>query len=150
MPRRSSSVAGRTVMAAQCCKIQPRRKGQSERRMKNCCLTWPHQTAATICPIELLQRIMLRVQPIATLDLPELAPYRTMRRQLEHREQGIFVAEGEKVVRRLLESQLTVVSLLLPEKWLREYEPLLAAQTQEIHAYVAEKELLESLTGFSM
>ena len=93
---------------------------------------------------------MLRVQPIATLDLPELAPYRTMRRQLEHREQGIFVAEGEKVVRRLLESQLTVVSLLLPEKWLREYEPLLAARTEEIHAYVAEKELLESLTGFSM
>ena len=38
-----------------------------------------------------------------------------MRRQFEQREQGIFVAEGEKVVRRLLESDLTVVSALLPE-----------------------------------
>ena len=59
-------------------------------------------------------------------DLPELQPYRTMRRQHEHREQGIFVAEGEKVVRRLLESKFSVVSVLLPEKWLRELDPLLA------------------------
>ncbi|HKS38095.1 MAG TPA: RNA methyltransferase [Verrucomicrobiae bacterium] len=93
---------------------------------------------------------MLRIQKITTLDPPELAPYRTMRRQFEQREQGIFVAEGEKVVRRLLESALTVVSVLLPEKWLREYEPLLEARPEEIHAYVAEKNLLEQLTGFSM
>ena len=93
---------------------------------------------------------MLSVQSVTTLDLPELAPYRTMRRQLEQREQGIFVAEGEKVVRRLLESNFTVLSLLLPEKWLREYTPLLEARLGEIHAYVAEKKLLEQLTGFSM
>jgi hypothetical protein len=41
-----------------------------------------------------------------------------MRRQQEQRGQGIFVAEGEKVVRRLLESDLGIVSLLLPGKWL--------------------------------
>jgi hypothetical protein len=64
---------------------------------------------------------MLHVQTIDSLDLPELAPYRTMRRQMEHREQGIFVAEGEKVVRRLLESNFTVVSVMLPEKWLRSW-----------------------------
>jgi tRNA G18 (ribose-2'-O)-methylase SpoU len=93
---------------------------------------------------------MLRVQPIATLDAPELAPYRTLRRQLEHRAQGIFVAEGEKVVRRLLESSLPVVSLLLPAKWLGEYETLCAARPEEIDVYVAEKALLETLTGFSM
>jgi len=73
-----------------------------------------------------------------------------MRRQLEHREQGIFVAEGEKVVRRLLESQLTVVSLLLPQKWVDELEPLLRARPENIAVYVAEKERLETLTGFSM
>lgn len=93
---------------------------------------------------------MLSVQSVTTLELPELAPYRTMRRQSEHREQGIFVAEGEKVVRRLLESDFTVVSLLLPEKWLREYSPLIEARPEEIRAYVAEKKLLEQLTGFSM
>jgi len=73
-----------------------------------------------------------------------------MRRQHDHRQQGIFVAEGEKVVRRLLESDFEVVSILLPEKWLRELEPLLKARPEKIRVYVAEKKLLETLTGFSM
>ncbi len=93
---------------------------------------------------------MFQVRRIESLDLPELQPYRTMRRQLEHRQQGIFVAEGEKVVRRLLESRLPVVSVLLPEKWLRELEPLLRARPETIKVFVAEKKLLETLTGFSM
>jgi tRNA G18 (ribose-2'-O)-methylase SpoU len=92
----------------------------------------------------------MKAQRIDSFDLPELQPYRTMRRQAEHRQQGIFVAEGEKVVRRLLESELRVVSVLLPEKWLRELEPLLRARSQDIQVYVAEKALLETLTGYSM
>jgi tRNA G18 (ribose-2'-O)-methylase SpoU len=93
---------------------------------------------------------MLQVQKIHDLELPDLAPYRTLRRPLEHREQGIFVAEGEKVVRRLLESEFSVVSVLLPEKWFEAYEPLIRLRSEEIRAFVAEKELLERLTGFSM
>lgn len=93
---------------------------------------------------------MLHVQTINAFDLPELQPYRTMRRQEEHREQGIFVAEGEKVVRRLLESKLSVLSVLLPEKWLADLEPFLQTRSEEIHVFVAEKKLLENLTGFSM
>jgi len=93
---------------------------------------------------------LFHAQPIESLDLPELAPYRTMRRQMEHRQEGIFVAEGEKVVRRLLESRLTVVSVLLPEKWLVELEPLLRARPEEVRVFVADKKLLEALTGFSM
>src|SRR5262245_53741235 len=93
---------------------------------------------------------MFQVQDIDSLDLPELQPYRTMRWQMEHRQQGIFVAEGEKVVRRLLESRFTVVSLLLPEKWLAELKPLLQARLENVRVFVAEKTLLESLTGFSM
>jgi tRNA G18 (ribose-2'-O)-methylase SpoU len=93
---------------------------------------------------------MYTVRQIESLDLPALQPYRTMRRQLEHREQGIFVAEGEKVVRRLLESPLAVVSLLLPEKWLAEFEPLLRIRAEATDVFVAEKKQLEALTGFSM
>jgi tRNA G18 (ribose-2'-O)-methylase SpoU len=93
---------------------------------------------------------MLHVQPITSLDDPDLAPYRTMRRQLEHQQQGIFVAEGEKVIRRLLESHFLVVSVLLPEKWLQEFESLLKSRPEDICVYVAEKKLLETLTGFSM
>jgi tRNA G18 (ribose-2'-O)-methylase SpoU len=93
---------------------------------------------------------MLRIVQVHSLDLPELAPYRSMRWQHEHREQGIFVAEGEKVVRRLLLSDLEVLSVLLPEKWIDEYSTLLEARTEPIHVFTAQKSLLESMTGFSM
>jgi tRNA G18 (ribose-2'-O)-methylase SpoU len=93
---------------------------------------------------------MFRVQEIQSLDLPELQPYRTMRRSQEQRDQGIFVAEGEKVVRRLLESNFTVVSLVLPEKWVDFYRPLVEKRPEDISVYVADKKLLETLIGFSM
>lgn len=93
---------------------------------------------------------MLRVKQIDSFELPDLQPYRTMRRQLEHRQQGIFVAEGEKVVRRLLESRLDVVSVLLPDRWFQELRLLLESRRDQVHVYVAEKALLETLTGFSM
>ncbi len=94
---------------------------------------------------------MLRIQKIESLDLPELQPYRTMRRQIPHEEQGIFVAEGDKVVRRLLESDFGIVSVLFPEKWLDELKPLLDARHEkDIPVFIADKLLLEQLTGFSM
>ena len=93
---------------------------------------------------------MLHPQKISSLDLPELAPYRTLRRPLEHEAQGIFVAEGEKVVRRLLESRFEVVSVLLPEKHLENFRPLLAARPENLPVFLAEKTVLETLIGFSM
>jgi tRNA G18 (ribose-2'-O)-methylase SpoU len=92
----------------------------------------------------------LHIQKVSSLDLPELAPYRTMRRPLEHEREGIFVAEGEKVVRRLLESRCEVVSVLLPEKHLESFQPLLAARPENLNVYLAGKQLLEQLIGFSM
>lgn len=72
-----------------------------------------------------------------------------MSRQVEQREQGIFVAESNKVVQRLLESDFTVISLLLPEKWYYEFEPLLAKRAEDIQVYILEKAELERLTGFT-
>src|SRR5688572_13030239 len=93
---------------------------------------------------------MFKVQPISSLDAPELEPYRTMRRSETHRARQIFVAEGEKVVRRLLESPLPVLSVLLPPKWIDEYRPLLDARPEMIPTYTADKDTLEQLVGFSM
>jgi tRNA G18 (ribose-2'-O)-methylase SpoU len=93
---------------------------------------------------------MIRVERISSFDSAELEPYATMRRPPEHERQGIFVAEGTKVVRRLLESNFTVVSVVLPDKWLDEFRPLLEARPEPITVYLAEKQLLETLTGFSM
>lgn len=93
---------------------------------------------------------MLHIQPITSFEDPNLAPYRTLRRPIEHQHQGIFVAEGEKVVRRLLESPFEVISLLLVPKWFENLQPLLNKRPENIQIYLAEKELLETLTGFTM
>jgi tRNA G18 (ribose-2'-O)-methylase SpoU len=93
---------------------------------------------------------MIRLRTIDNFDLPELRPYRTMRRQQEHRNEGIFVAEGEKVVRRLLESPLQVISVLLPQKWYEDLRPILERRPEPIDVFVADKKLLETMTGFSM
>ncbi len=92
---------------------------------------------------------MLQVETIASFDDPRLIPYRTMKRQFDHAAQEIFIAEGEKVVRRLLESDLEVTSLLLPEKWLCEYEPLISARREKFPVFTASKKVLEQLTGFT-
>ena len=94
----------------------------------------------------------IRIEKIAALDLPELMPYRTLRRPFEHEEQGIFVAEGDKVVRRLLASHFGVVSVLLPESLVAEFLPFLAARPEsEIKVFaVTKKSILEELVGFEM
>jgi tRNA G18 (ribose-2'-O)-methylase SpoU len=93
---------------------------------------------------------VLEVRPITTLDLPELLPYRTLKRQHEHRQEGIFVAEGDKVVRRLLESHFEVISALLPAEAVEPLRPLLERRSETVQVFVADKALLETLTGFSL
>jgi tRNA G18 (ribose-2'-O)-methylase SpoU len=93
---------------------------------------------------------MFRVEKASSFDSPELRPYATMRRPAEHETQGIFVAEGTKVVRRLLESHFAVASVVLPEKWLDDFRPLLEARLEPITVYLADKKFLETLVGFSM
>lgn len=94
---------------------------------------------------------MFTVRRIETLDLPELAPYRTLKRAAEHKAQGIFVAEGDKVVHRLLTSSLKIISVLLPAHRLGEYEPGLRTRTEDFSVYaVTEKRVLEELVGFEM
>lgn len=94
---------------------------------------------------------MFHTHAIESLDLPELAPYRTMKRPLEHETQGIFVAEGDKVVHRLLESEFAVISVLLPAKRLAEFAPKLSTRPEDIPVYlVSNKHVLEALVGFVM
>jgi tRNA G18 (ribose-2'-O)-methylase SpoU len=93
---------------------------------------------------------MFRIEKVSSFDQPELAPYRTMRRSAEHEAQGIFVAEGEKVVRRLLESRFTVVSVVFSEQHLEEFRPLLEARPENVIVYLAERRFLVTLTGFAL
>ena len=93
----------------------------------------------------------LRLQNIAALDLPELAPYRSLKRSAEHEALGIFVVEGDKVLLRMLESNFTVVSVLLLAERLAEFEPLLRARPErEIAVFVCDKPAMSELVGFEI
>ena len=93
---------------------------------------------------------MLRVRDIADLDLPELAPFMTMRQQQDHYRDRLFVAEGRKVVERLLESDLDVVSALMPPEAFEEVRGLFERRSEAIDVFLAPKPKLEAMTGFSM
>ncbi|MBX3746702.1 MAG: RNA methyltransferase [Verrucomicrobiae bacterium] len=93
---------------------------------------------------------MLRVRPIDSLDLPELAPYRTLRQPHDHYRERYFVAEGATVVRRLIESDLTLFSVLLPEDRFEPLRPALEARPETIDAFIGPMPLLETMTGFNL
>lgn len=90
----------------------------------------------------------MNVHYVESLDLQILEPYRTLRRPLDHIRQGIFVAEGEKVVRRLLVSTLSVISLLLTPKWLDELRK--EHSLDGIELFVADKKLVETIVGYRL
>lgn len=87
---------------------------------------------------------------VESLEAPELAPYRTLRRPWEHERAGIFVAEGGHVVRRLLSSPLEVVSMLATPEWLAALGCELASRSGELTAHVAPRGVLERIVGFAL
>ena len=94
---------------------------------------------------------MLRIQEITSLDRSELAPYRSLKRSAEHAKLGIFVVEGDKVVHRLLDSEFTVVSVLLLESRLAEFEPRLRTRPEkDIAVFVCERAVMDELVGFEI
>ena len=93
---------------------------------------------------------ILRIQPVQTLDAPELAVYLTLRRLEEHVRQGVLVAANHKVIKRLLESRFTVLSVLLTPAWFAKLEPQLRARPEAILVFLADQPLLETITGYKM
>ncbi len=81
---------------------------------------------------------------------PRLADYRDLRdvqlrRSLEG-DEGLFLAEGEKVVRRALEAGFRARSFLMAPRWLDGLSDLLEASAAP--CYVLPEALVEEVTGF--
>ena len=94
---------------------------------------------------------MLRIEKISSLDQPALAPYRSLKRSVEHAKLGIFVVEGDKVLHRLLDSGFTVVSVLLLESRLAEFEPKLRTRPEtDIAVFTCERAVMDELVGFEI
>lgn len=82
---------------------------------------------------------------IGSLDDSRLAVYRQLKRSNLTRWSGLFIAEGDKVVRRLLAGQLEVVSVLTAQGRLSEFSPLVPAS---VPLYVVPDALLPEIVGF--
>jgi tRNA G18 (ribose-2'-O)-methylase SpoU len=81
---------------------------------------------------------------------PRLADYRDLRdvelRKHLEAEHGLFLAEGEKVVRRAAEAGFTARSFLMATRWLDGLTDVL--ERSEAPCYVVSEELAEEVTGF--
>lgn len=93
---------------------------------------------------------MPRRQPVASLDHPALAPYLTLRRSDEHERTGIFVAEGPKVIERVLAAGLVLESMLCTERWYTHFEPLLQKQTTDLPVFITGEDALRQLIGYHL
>ncbi len=83
--------------------------------------------------------------PVASIDDPRLACYRELSKSNLTRQSGLFIAEGQKVVERLIASDFEVASLLAEPEYAERYQPRLPP---EVPLYVASRELLQSTIGF--
>jgi tRNA G18 (ribose-2'-O)-methylase SpoU len=87
---------------------------------------------------------------ISDPDDPRLADYRDLRdvqlRQSLEAEHGLFLAEGEKVVRRAVAAGFPVRSFLMAPRWLDGLADVMG--TTEATCFVVEEALAERVTGF--
>jgi tRNA G18 (ribose-2'-O)-methylase SpoU len=83
---------------------------------------------------------------IENFDDPRLAPYRELNQRNLTRQSGLFIAEGDKVVERLIASRYPVASVLAEADWAERLAPQLPEDTP---IYVAEPKLLEATIGFN-
>jgi tRNA G18 (ribose-2'-O)-methylase SpoU len=86
---------------------------------------------------------------IETADDPRVEPYRAVRERDLVGRQGLFVAEGEVVLRMLLaQRRHKPASLLLAEKRVAKLAPLLEGLRDHVPIYVAAQTVMDELVGF--
>jgi tRNA G18 (ribose-2'-O)-methylase SpoU len=92
--------------------------------------------------------VLIRVQDAGDPRLSDYVALRdtTLRRSLES-ERGLFIAEGEKVIRRAIEAGHRPRSFLLAERWLAGLSDLLDAAS-DVPVFVVSEALAEEVTGF--
>ena len=93
---------------------------------------------------------MAQLVEVSDPDDPRLRDYRDLRdvqlRKDLEAEHGLFLAEGEKVVRRAVESGYAARSFLMAPRWLDGLADVL--ERSEAPCYVLSEDLAEQVTGF--
>ena len=97
---------------------------------------------------------MPNIMEITDFTAPELDPFaRLTEAQLRSRaaqENGMFIAESPKVIRRALEAGYAPVSLLMERKHITGQGSDIISLCGDVPVYTADSALLESLTGYAL
>jgi tRNA G18 (ribose-2'-O)-methylase SpoU len=83
---------------------------------------------------------------ISSIDDPRLEPYRNLKDTNRTRWAGLFIAEGEKLVRRLLASDYPIESILLSDRHEQQLAPL---APPDAPLWIVPDALVETLVGFN-
>lgn len=89
------------------------------------------------------------IERIFSIDSPGIECYATLKRPLDHYEKGLFVLEGEKVIKQFLDSSLTLISVLFSEKWLEVFREAIMQRAEPVKIFVANNEHLAHIVGYN-
>ncbi len=91
------------------------------------------------------------VQPIASADDPRIAAYRHIKERDLRGRDGLFMAEGEVVLRVLVRaSHHRCRSVLIDGRRLEKLRPILADLPEGTPIYVTEREVIDAIAGFPL
>jgi tRNA G18 (ribose-2'-O)-methylase SpoU len=97
--------------------------------------------------------VTARLVPVATAEDPALDPYVRLRDRDLARTDGLFVAEGEVVVRVLAsarQKQFRVRSLLVEQRRLEALADVLPALGDDVAVYVVPQRVMDAVVGFAI
>jgi tRNA G18 (ribose-2'-O)-methylase SpoU len=87
----------------------------------------------------------------AAADHEALTPFKTLRRSDGNVPDGCFIGDGRKVVRRMLESDARLRTVVLTEKWLEFFKPALARRTEpDMQVLVVGREVVDGIIGYKV
>jgi tRNA G18 (ribose-2'-O)-methylase SpoU len=89
--------------------------------------------------------ILPAVERIESPDDPRVLPFRLLKERDLAREHGLFIAEGENLLRRLIDSPLRTDRVLLSERRVEEMAPIVPPG---VPVYVASDSMLRDVIGY--
>jgi tRNA G18 (ribose-2'-O)-methylase SpoU len=99
----------------------------------------------------MVRLVPARLVPVDSAAHPALQPYTAMRERDVVGREGLFIAEGEVVLRVLVQrSKLRVRSLLLEKRRVAAVEDVLAVLPEDVPAYVVPQDVMDSVVGFAI
>ncbi len=90
------------------------------------------------------------VTPVKNIDDPRISIYRSLKGS-KPKNNGIFIAEGDKVVGALLKTELKLLSVLMTKEWFQRFRREFDKKDKkDTRIYIMERREIEKVVGFNL